>query len=214
MEKYVTLADVFQVQRMLNYENLSGETIIDQLKIDLNEKQIKLLLTAGVKHCFDQVSSNNSIIYDIRQSLRKVYNVDNTNDSSSNNNKKGKTNSNNQFKKQEENDGSYRYKVLNNRELKCLIFRYLDSVSLKKCTNVSSDWLVDVNHVTSQSTFTSTDFIPYKSGRIHYQPKSRNIKGFKWSECAVITPWSVRFNTLFCNLVHFSRKLVDQAVPH
>ena len=205
MEKYATFADFFQVQKILNEENISSEKIIDQLKIDLNEKQIKLLLTAGVKHCFDQVSSNDSIIYDIHQSLRKIYNVDNTNDSSSNKNKRIKTIFNNQFKKKEENDGSYCYKVLNIRQLKCLIFRYLDSVSLKKCTNVSSDWLVDVNHVTSQSTFTSTDFIPYKSGRIHYQQKSSNITGFRWSECAEINPWSFKFNTLFCNLVHFNK---------
>ena len=183
----------FQIQRMLNNQNVSVAAMLHQLQSDLSETQLRSLLTSGVRHLQDKMDPTNRIINDIFGSLSKI-----------NINNQGQTTDVNTKQKQE-NSYFYCKKVLCIRNVKSEILSWLDCQSKSICSKLSVAWLIAAYDAGSQSSFDSKDFEGWDGGLRKHFAKSRNILGLGYSKKVVLHPWPFEMNVLLSQLVYFTK---------
>ena len=201
MEKTTAFLKCFEIKRVINNESISTENIFNQLRSHLSDKQMRHFLSGGVEYCRDQPESTNPLMNDIHQSLTSLGHSHAAKSSNNKSENKWKMRSSNPNSSSSNSSSTSNCaKVFNISNLKCTIFQYLDIRSLSQCANVSSDWLRDANHISSQNHFDST-VLKYACEN----NQMRTILGYRRANSVIIHSWKQSLNQLFSDLIYFTK---------
>lgn len=197
MDKQTTFLKWFEIHRLLANVDVDIKKIFIKLQNTLTTKQLKTILSFGIRQCYTDLSTHDTTIHDIHHALNsiEISTKPNANTSipiSSNNNRYDSTSS--------------MKKVFEVDSLHCKMFEYLDFDSIKICSMINLQWLYISYDPRSCYYFNIRDH--YSSNtKGSWRCANYNILRFRNAKIVNLRNWkhSSKLLQLFCNLKYFNK---------